>query len=73
MKWLTQRIDEGSKTVGALLAEPAWVFDGRMRSRLPDEPGIYVISLRVRPRVISFERGERVAAAVSVSGSTRTT
>ncbi len=46
MKWLTQRIDEGSKTVEALLAEPAWVFDGRMRSRLPDEPGIYAISLK---------------------------
>ena len=46
MTWLTQRIDEGSKTVEALLAEPAWAFDGRIRSRLPDEAGIYVISLR---------------------------
>ena len=46
MKWLTQRIDEGSKTVEALLAGPAWAFDGRIRSRLPEEPGIYVISLK---------------------------
>ncbi len=46
MTWWVQRIEEGRKTVEALLAEPTLAFDERIRSRLPEEPGIYAISLK---------------------------
>ena len=45
MTWWVQRIEEGRKTVEALLAEPTLAFDERIRSRLPEEPGLYAISL----------------------------
>ena len=49
MTWVTDRIDESRRTLETLLAAPALAFDAKLRSQLPEEPGIYAISVRGAP------------------------
>ena len=46
MEWMTERIEDGRRTVERLLAGPSLQFDETLRSQLPEEPGIYAISMK---------------------------
>lgn len=58
-EWLDARIEEGRRVVCAILNQPRLSFQGLRPCKLPEEPGLYVISLRDTREVLRAGRTEK--------------